>query len=368
MFDKKTEEHHHHYVSKEAAKIQAKATKEAAEIQAKAEIEAARRAAQAHEDAEWAAARAPIEAEMEREQSRDDRLASARLIKEAKQLVSSGSGDIIVDLIRLYKEADSLSYGNAAPIKELINSYNPPEDKENIILFFETMKKNKKYIQDFEEADKKDCFGRPETDSSKWQFPELWKQLNKKGDAAWDIAFQDYEHNMTDEEEEALKDIRLIKTSSGVEVLKKMLQYYDRFSDAMAHGTHRDVDQSPAAQEVLKYIFNHQAPTDLTELEKYASYIMDNEKELEALQNRHQLYITNLKSGTFTYGKRPDVFKELQSVFMKKIDQAIKTGGHTHVTTGSIGKRNNHKKKVRYTWIGVICLFLLIILIIILNS
>ena len=367
MFDKKTEEHHHHYVSKEAAKIQAKATKEAAEIQAKAEIEAARRAAQAQEDAEWAAARAPIEAEMEREQSRDDRLTSARLIKEAKQLVSSGSGDIIVNLIRLYNEANSLEYGNEKPIKELINSYNPPEDKENIILFFQTLKKNKKYIQDFEEADKKDWTGRPVEPADR-KFPDLWKQLNQKGDAAWDIAFQDYEHNMTDEEEEALKDIRLIKTSSGVEVLKKMLQYYDRFSDAMAHGTHRDVDQSPAAQEVLKYIFNHQAPTDLTELEKYASYIMDNEKELEELQNQHKLQITNLKSGTFIYGKRPEEGEALKSVFMKKIDQAIKTGGHTHVTTGAIGKRNNHKKKVRYTWIGVICLLLLIILIIILNS
>ena len=289
-------------------------------------------------------------AEIRAEEDRHVAARTSSLIWEAKRLVKSGEGDAIIELIRLYEEAYSEGCYADETIKELINSYSPPEDKENIQLYFKTLSKHEEYIKDFIKKTSPTEGGR---------FYKLWESLCKKGDEAWDVAFKDYKHKMTAEEEAALEDIRQLKNSTGTEVLKKMIEYYDRFCDPKIHGTRKD-DQSPAAKEALTYILDHQAPTDLAALEEYANYVVNHKTELIELQKRHGLMLKGYPVDSYIYveiGKsieNPDNMwgKYLQDFLLKKVDKAIKTGNHKQVTTGAIGQRNAHNKTNRYWLIG----------------
>jgi len=271
----------------------------------------------------------------------------AKLVEEAKELVKTGAGDVIIGLIQLYDGFDNNEIKPDA-IRELINGYTPPQDKEGIQLFFDTLYIHERYIKDFEKNHTDD--GHPD----QTEFPNLWKSLQRKGDVAWDRAFQDEKYIMSAEEEIALEDIRKIKNSSGVEVLQRMIQYYDRFSTPFIHGSHKGKDKSPAADEAVTYLCNHNAPTNFSELEEYTNYVLNNKGEFDELQERHGLRITGYgytNDYNYTHGQigrsiRNDSMT-LHKCLLSKVDKAIKTGNHKKVTTGAIGKRNETNRKKR---------------------
>lgn len=302
---------------------------------------------------------AEIEATRDRSYEIAERAAGASEIRDARRIAKSGKGDVIVELIQRYEGFDNDEVRPTA-IGELINSYAPPTNREGIQEYFKALQVHEDYIKGFEQK----YVG---TD----KFPKLWETLNKKGDAAWDEAFGDYVHVMTDEENSALEDIRQLKKGTGVEVLKQMMKYYYRFADPMAHGSHRNKDMSPAAQEALTYILSHNAPTEFEALEEYADYVLNNEGDFDALQARHGLQFKNMVNSKET--EYTDIGRDLKtgrvtlhSFILKKIDRAIKTGNYKNVTTGAIGQRNGQNRKTRMIYIGctavaVICILLFIL-------
>lgn len=319
-------------------------------------------------EAEAEMRKAEIEATRDKSFEMAERAEGVSEIKQIRRIAKSDKGDAIVELIQRYEGFDN-SEVSSDSIRQLILSYNPPTDMDGIRLFFQTLFVNEDYIKKFIE---KQVSG---NDPSESEFYQFWEKLNKRGDVAWDQAFRDYEHVMTDEEKVALEEIRLLKKSTGVEVLQKMMIYYDRFSDPMAHGSRNKKDMSPAAQEALEYIMKHDAPTEYGALEEYADYVLNNEDDFDTLQARHGLLFTQgIRSKTTEYTDIGRDFKygreTLYAYILRKIDKAIKAGNYKKVTTGAIGQRNAKNRKTRNMYIGcaVIAAIFIILMIIAIAS
>lgn len=333
-----------------------------------------RRAAEArertalHKRLEAEAEMRKVELASTREREMAERAEGVSEIKQIRGIAKSDKGDAIVELIQRYEGFDN-SEVSSDSIRQLILSYNPPTDKDGIRLFFQTLFVNEDYIKKFIEEHVS------KIEPSKSAFYQFWEKLNKKGDVAWDKAFRDYEHVMTDEEKVALEEIRSLKKSTGVEVLQKMMIYYDRFSDPMAHGSRNKKDMSPAAQEALEYIMKHDAPREYGALEEYADYVLNNEDDFDTLQARHGLLLTEgIRSQTTEYTDIGRDFKygreTLYAYILRKIDKAIKAGNYKQVTTGAIGQRNAENRKTRNMYIGcaVIAAIFIILMIIAIAS
>lgn len=290
--------------------------------------------------------KAELEATRDRSFEIAERAAGISEIQDARRLARSKSGESLVELIQRYEGFDNQAVSSRA-IWELILGYTPPTDREGIRDFFKALQVNEDYIKTFVD---KYSHGDETSRVFKW-----WKNLVKKGDAAWDEAFRDYVHEMTDEEQAALDDIRQLKKEKGVEVLKKMMLYYYRFADPMPHGSHRDKDMSPAAQEALTYILRHDPPTEQQALEEYTDYVINNRDDFDKLQERHGLQF-KLHSDNTEYtdiGRDLKTYRDtLHSHLLRKIDKAIKAGNYKEVTSGAIGQRNAQNRKTRKIYIG----------------
>ena len=296
-----------------------------------------------------------------------------KLFDRTEELLKSGRGDAIAEIYRnmnqiLTTRRDTVAGGRAATILE---SYTAPTDKENLDLYFATIK-SMTFTPIYNNTNTNS-----QTNDNVFRNYMYWV---KKGDKAYDAWFEANTTVLPTEQKELIEELKRIANEAkdgeyDVETLMELLSRYSQVSQIHPHGSHKGEEFNEVGLTVLEMIKERFiVPTEKDALEKFVQALKDNKKELE---NYSEKYSTLWFKGSMVSPKA--IFKKMDARvnptdvitkqgtvslydhFMQEAERIVKNK-YPNITEGAFGEINKKAKQKKTILISIAAIVLIIIL------